>query len=524
MRGTSPLFSVVLPVYDPPLRFLRAAIRSVQAQTFGDWELILVDDHSPSPEIVPLLEGVAARDPRIKLVKRAENGGISVASNDAVAAASGEFIVLLDHDDLLAADALAEMARAISSEPEVDYLYSDEDKVGKHGRFFDRFDKPAWSPERMRHQNYACHLSVLRTSLVRDVGGFDSRYDGAQDHDLVLKVSERARKAMHVPRILYHWRAVKGSEALVPGEKPYAWQAGVRAVQAHMDRVGIAATVDFGKVSGTYSIVRTIPDSLRVSIVIPTRGASGTVWGKSRCFVVEAVRSALDKAGHLSVQVVVVHDAETQPRVLTELTRIVPVGDLLLVPYDEQFNFSRKCNLGVLASDGDVVVLLNDDTQARSEGWLVQLVAPLLEPDVGMTGARLLFEDGTLQHGGHEYARSDYLHAFQGAKDGSAGPAASLLVARECSGVSCACAALRRETFIEVGGMSERLPVNFNDVDLSHKVARGGYRILWIADAVLYHFESKTRTRSVHAWEAQLVRDRWGAPIAARDPFVPKWR
>jgi glycosyltransferase involved in cell wall biosynthesis len=520
----APLFSVITPVYNPPQRFLCAAIRSVKAQTFDDWELILVDDGSTDPEVLPILEDAVQSDSRIKLIRRSENGGIAAASNDAVAAATGEFVALLDHDDLLRAGALAAMADAIMHEPEADYLYSDEDRVTEGGVHFGLFEKPDWSPERLRHQNYACHLSVLRTSLVRAVGGFDSRYDGAQDHDLILKVTERARQVAHVPECLYSWRILPGSTAYEIGEKPEAWANGVRAVQAHMDRMGVAATVDLGVSDGTYSITRSIPDDMRISIVVPTRGSVGMVWGENRCFVVDAVRSALEKAGHGSVQVVVVHDLDTRPGVLAELTEIVPAGDLLLLPYEEEFNFSRKCNLGVLASDGEVVVLLNDDTQARSDGWLVQLVAPLLEPDVGMTGARLLFEDGTLQHGGHIHAHGAYRHAFVGASDSDPGHAACLLINRECSGVTSACAALRRETFLEVGGLCEKLPSNYNDVDLSNKVARAGYRMLWMADAVLYHFESKTRDPRVSREEIDFVRARWGFPYQRSDPFLPVWQ
>ncbi len=521
--SVAPLFSVITPVYNPPPRFLRAAIRSVQAQTFQDWELILVDDRSPDPDILPILEEAARSDGRIRVLRRGENGGISAASNDAVAAASGQFIALLDHDDVLAADALEVMAEAITREPEVDYLYSDEDRLTEGGVYFGLFEKPDWSLERLRNHNYATHLSVLRTDLVRAVGGFDSRYDGAQDHDLILKVVERARRVVHVPKCLYSWRILPGSTAHDIAEKPEAWTNGVSAVQAHLDRLGIEAEVTYGRSDGTYAITRSIPADLRVSIVIPTRGATGMVWGENRCFVVEAVRSALERAGHASVQVVVVYDTDTRPSVLAELAQVVPEGDLLFLPYDEEFNFSRKCNLGVLASDGDVVVLLNDDTQARSEGWLVQLVAPLLERDVGMTGARLLFEDGTLQHGGHVHAHGAYTHAFIGAREGDLGHAACLVVNRECSGVTCACAAIRRETFVEVGGLCEKLPSNYNDVDLAHKVARAGYRMLWMSNVVLYHFESKSRDPRVSTEEIEFVRARWGLPYQAGDPFLPVW-
>ena len=516
MSERAPFFSVLTPVYDPPLAALSAAIESVRAQTFRDWELILVDDASTSDAVRALLARAAAGEERITVIERAANGGIVASSNDAVRAARGQFLALLDHDDVLVPHALEHVHAVLAESPEADYVYSDEDKIDAEGERYDEFRKPDWSPERLRGQMYTGHLSVLRASLVRDVGGFRAGYDGSQDHDLVLRVTERARQVVHVPEVLYHWRVVPGSAAGDTEAKPYAWVAGRRAVQDQLDRLGIAGTASYGRVPGTYRIERIADPSTSVSVIIPTRGSSGLVWGERRSFVVEAVASVLARTS-LPVEFVVVYDVETPPDVLERLRQLA--GDrLVLVPFVEPFNFSAKCNAGFIASTGDVVVLLNDDIQAITEGFLEQLVAPLAEHDVGMTGARLLFANGRLQHGGHVYRDGHLGHAFLGASPDDPGPFAALWVNRECSGLTAACVALRRETYEEVGGMCEELPGNFNDVDLAYKVRGTGARLLWLANVELYHFESQSRDRVVHQWEYDFVTRRWSVP--RRDVFL----
>ena len=505
-----PFFSVLTPVYDPPLDALQAAIASVVDQTFTDWELILVDDCSPSQAVRDILHA-AATDARITVIERAVNGGIVAASNDAIEAATGTFVVLLDNDDMLAPRALAKAAAAIVADDEIDYLYTDEDKIDAAGVHYDVFRKPPWSPERLRGQMYTSHMSVVRTSLVRDVGGFRLGFDGSQDHDLILRVTELARSVVHLPEVLYHWRVVPGSTAGDASAKPYAWDAGRRAVQSHLDRVGVDATVAFGGVQGTLSINRKAQGDATVSVVIPTRGSSGFVWGEERIFVVEAVRSVLEHAGYPHLEIVVVYDLETPGDVLARLVELA--GDrLVLVPFAAEFNFSAKCNAGFLAATGGLIVLLNDDIEAVDDGFIAQLVAPLDEPGVGMTGAHLLYEDGRLQHAGHVYSQGELMHAFMGAGADDPGPFAALEVSREVSGLTAACVALTRETYDEVGGLCERLPVNFNDVDLSLKIRSLGLRLLWLENARLYHFESQTREPRVHAWEYELVTERWHFP------------
>jgi GT2 family glycosyltransferase len=515
---SAPLFSIVTPVYEPPLEVFEETFASVVAQEHTDWEWILVDDASPSPQVRDFIREQAATDPRIRLVERSENGHIVKASNDGVDAARGEFIAFVDHDDLLAANALKAMARHIGANDDVDYLYSDEDKADEDGNLHSEFRKPRWSPERLRGQMYTSHLSVMRTSLVREVGAFREGYDGSQDHDLALRVSERARRVVHVPQVLYHWRAIAGSAAADIDAKPYATIAGQRAVQDQLDRLGIRGRVEQGREAGRYVIERELDPEVKVSIIIPTLGGSALVFGERRVLVEETVRTALEKTDHDNVEVVVVYDEPTPPRVLERLRELA--GDkLVLEEFTKPFNFSEKCNVGALRATGERLVFLNDDVEVISDRWLENLVGPLDEPDVGLTGAKLYFSDSSIQHAGHGYWGKHYHHPFRFRTREDSGPFGELIVNREVTGVTAACAAIRREVFLGIGGFTEALPSNFNDVDFCYKVNHHGYRTVWVANCELFHFESQTRDGTVQSWERHFVVRRWGIPD--KDLYTP---
>lgn len=507
----SPVFSIVVPVYNTDHAMLRAAVDSVLRQTFEDWELILVDDASTREGLAEVLDELEASDPRVIVVRRETNGGISLASNDALAVACGDFMALLDHDDLLAAGALRAVADAIEADDRIDYIYTDEEKVDEEGRLYDAFAKPDWSPERLRGQMYLGHLSVMRRSIVDEVGGFRPEFDGSQDHDLALRVTERSRVVHHIPLSLYRWRAHAESTASSSDAKTYTWDAGVRAVQGQLDRLGIRATARRAGWPNCIAVDHVLDPETRISIVIPTRGSSGTVFGHRRVFVLEAVRSILAHADHENLEIIVVYDVDGTPSDV--LRRLAHMSKRVrLVPYAQAFNFSEKCNIGVSESTGDVIVLCNDDIQLMPGGSLRALVGPLAEREIGMVGAYLLYEDGHVQHAGHQYSEGGFRHALTGWRDGDAGPFAALQIDREVSGVTAALAAMRRDDYIAVGGLSEDLPVNFNDVDLCMKVRGAGFRIVWAHQARAYHFESRTRERTVEATEVATLRRRWGRP------------
>ncbi|MBD8606667.1 glycosyltransferase [Aeromicrobium sp. CFBP 8757] len=503
-------FSIITPVYNLPVDILAETVESVLAQTYQNWEWILVDDCSPNGDVLPALKAHAERDPRIVVHARPVNGGIVAASNDGIDRATGEFIALLDHDDLLTTDALSTMSRAIDELPDdIDYLYSDEDKVLEDGTLGHAFRKPDWSPERFRHHMYTCHLSVIRTSLVKTLGGFRPGYDGSQDWDLVLRVTEQARRIHHVRRVLYHWRMMEGSTAGDSTAKPYARDAGARAIKDHLDRLGVAASVEYRSDLANYELHREPDLTTPTSIIIPTRGSVGRVWGTQRCFVIEAVRSVLAHTQHQSLQFVVVYDTSMPDQVIDEL-RTIPGADVTLVPFEAPFNFSTKCNLGALHATGEILVFLNDDIQAESDEVIGQLIAPLSEPGVGMTGPKLLFENQRIQHAGLLSGPAGYGHSHYKAIAG--GPRrVELSINREVSALTGACIAITANLFHEVGGFTEQLAVNYNDVDLSLKVRRDNYRLVWLWDVVLWHFESISRSPVVHAWETAFMTQRWGA-------------
>jgi len=524
----SPRFSIITPVFDPPPEVLRATIASVQAQTVGDWELVLVDDRSTDPRIGPILREAAAQDPRLRVIFRPTNGGIVEASNDALDAATGQWIVLLDHDDLLVRHALASMAAAIDADPTIDYLYSDEDQISPEGDLVNAFYKPDWSPERLRGQNYCCHLSVIRSTLLEEIGGFRPGFDGSQDYDLILRVTERARRVHHVPEVLYHWRQLPSSTAASIDAKPYAIDAGRRAIQEHCDRVGIAARVESKDPPGTYRVRRSIAEPPRISVIVPTRGSSGRVWGVERCFVVDALRSLLERSSYPDLEFVVVADRDTPRASIDALHRLA--GDRLeLVWYDDEFNFSAKINLGRVHASGELLLLLNDDVELVSPDAIEVMAALALERDVGTVGAKLLFSDGTLQHGGHVY-NGDPNHIFFKGSSEVHGPFSMLTIERECIGVTAAALMIRAEVFDEVGGFSPALANNFNDVDFALKVHEAGYRSIWSPFAVWYHFESVTRDPTVNSEEYELLHRRWSHRLVSDpyfnpnlEPYRPDW-
>jgi O-antigen biosynthesis protein len=515
---TPPRFSILTPVYETPPGVLGKMLASVWRQSYGDWELCLVDDCSADPEVARILEAAAA-DPRVRVERRAVNGGIVAASNDALAMARGEFVALLDHDDALHPDALHHVAAAIDGNPEADYVYTDEDKIDPRGLHVEPFFKPDWSPERMRTQMYTCHLSVLRRALVEEVGGFDAEFEGSQDWDLVLKVTERARVVLHVPRVLYHWRiletsAAGGGEAV----KPYAFEAGCRAVQAHCDRIGLPARVERDDADPGVLHLRPQPRSEPlVSIVIPTGGGIRDVRFEPKVLVVNCVRSIVERSSYENYEIVVVIDDSVLPVIVQEL-RDIAGERLRLLRFEGEFNFSAKINLGVVRSAGEHVLLLNDDIEIATPDWLERMVMYSSQPGVGAVGGRLLFGDGRLQHVGISFDDGLPHHHYYGYAGDAKGYMNAVRIARNCLGVTAACLMSPREVFEQVGGMTRDLPLNFNDVDYCLKVHESGRRIVYDPDLVLYHLESSTRHPEVQAWEQERLVNRW-SHVVATDPY-----
>jgi GT2 family glycosyltransferase len=511
-------FSIVTPVFDPPADVLKAMLRSVHDQGFTDWEHCLVDDCSTAPHVRQILDRAAAADPRVRVVYRSQNGGIVAASNDALAMTTGEFVVLLDHDDELAPDALQAVDEALEANPEADYLYTDEDKIDERGARAFAFYKPDWSPERLRTQMYTCHLSVLRRSLVIEVGGFRQEFNGSQDWDLVLRVTERARAVVHVPEVLYHWRTLATSAA-GGGEaaKPWAYEAGTRAIQAHCDRTGFEAEVEHDRENaGIYLLHPRLRDAPLVSIVIPTAGQRREIRGEQVVLVNHCVESIMAKTSYDNFEIVCVVDDAVPAAVLDEL-RSLAGSRLTLVTCTGPFNFSERINSGVLRASGDHVLMLNDDMEVVTEDWLERLLMYSRAPGIGAVGAKLLFGDGTLQHAGVIVDEEGPGHIYRTYPGDHGGYFNMLKVANNFQAVTGACLMSRRAVFDEVGGLSTLLPLNFNDIDYCLKVRLVGLRVVVDPGTTLYHFESSSRSTVVTEHDVGVLHQRYG--YAFPDPY-----
>jgi len=512
-----PLISVVTPVYDATADVLEECIDSVRAQRYGNWQLCLVDDCSPSPHVWPQLAEAMLSDPRIFARRREVNGGIVAASNDAIAMAQGEIVVFLDHDDMLHPWALQRVADTFAEYSDVDYVYTDEDLIDPDGHRFSPFYKPDWSPERFRNQMYCCHLSAVRRDLGDRLGWLRDGFDGAQDWDLILRVTEEARRIVHIPEVLYHWRMVPSSVLSGDDVKPYAYEAAARALRGQCERLGIDAEVIELERRGHFRTKRKVIGEPMASIVIPTRGSRGTVWGAERVLVTEAVRSVVERSTWRNFELLIVADSSTPLDVLADLVDLARER-VRIIDYDKPFDFSDKCNLGALHARGEFLLFLNDDTEVIDADWLESLVGLGQEASAGAVGAELLFEDGRIQHVGHLALGGNPGHLMFGRSPDADANRLALWLDREVSGVTAACMLVRREVFDEVGGFSLDFPGNYNDVDLCHKIRAAGYRIVVTPHARLHHFESLTRDPQVITSELTKLQERWW-PELNRDPY-----
>lgn len=514
-----PLISLLVPVYRTPEIWLRRCLDSVLAQAYPHWELCVADDASPDPHVRAVLEEYARRDPRIRVEFRERNGHIAASSNTALAMARGEYVGLLDHDDELRPHALLAMAEAIVADRGVRLLYSDEDKIDGDGRRFQPYFKPDWNPDLLLGQNYLCHFSVLHTALAREVGGFREGFEGSQDHDLLLRCSERVDRAriVHVPRVLYHWRAIEGSTALRREAKDYAADAGARAVADHLARTGRAGRVE-QLPHGHYRVHWQLPaPAPRVAIIVPTRDRLPLLR--------TCVESVFARTDYPAFRIVVVDNGSVEPETLAWLEAQRAAGRIEVRRDDQPFNYARLNNAAVAACDDDVVVLLNNDVEVISRDWLAELVSQALRPGVGAVGAMLYYPDDTIQHAGVVLGLGGVAnHCYIRQPRGWPGHGARAKVVQEMSAVTGACLAMRRDTYLAVGGLDEQLQVAFNDIDLCLRLRERGLRNLWTPFAELYHHESATRghedsaeKRARFAGEVARMCERWGDRLH-RDP------
>ena len=502
-----PLISIITPVFNTPAVWLGEAVESVLRQAYENWELVLIDDGSTLGETVEFIATIGERDPRILVVRRESTGGISAASNSGLERASGEWISLLDHDDVLEPDALFAVVKYLQDNPETDLIFSDEDKITEEGLAAPQF-KPDWSPDFLLSYNYLCHFTTLRREIVERAGGFRPEFDGAQDYDLFLRVSELTNRIRHLPRILYHWRRSETSTSDNIRRKPQALEAGRRAVENHLRRRGERGHVTVDWQTHAYWVKRELRETRRISIIIATRDRIDLL---SRC-----IASIISKTSYPNYEIIVV-DNESKSDEAQEYFRNC---EHRVLQFHGPFNFSALNNLAVEQTTASWLLFLNNDVEVIESEWLTIMAEHVQRPEVGAVGARLLYPNDTVQHAGVVLGVGGIAeHAFRHFPAEAPGVSRQLQVTRNYSSVTGACLLTRREVFEEVGGFDEeRLPVTFSDVDLCLKMRRAGYLIVYTPFAKLYHHESASRRRSVEALETEVMRERWPEYLE-RDPY-----
>jgi O-antigen biosynthesis protein len=518
-----PLVSVVMPVHNPEVVWLEQAIASVQSQIYTSWELCVADDASSNPAVRNVLERYMQSDPRIKVVFRAQNGHISAASNAALALAQGEWVALLDHDDVLAEHALYWVVDAINRQPDCRLIYSDEDKMDDQDVRSDPYFKCEWNADLFYSQNMFSHLGVYYTSLLREVGGFQIGFEGAQDHDLALRCIERVAPAQihHIARVLYHWRMHASSTAHHTDAKPYAMVAGVRAINEHMARRGVDAKAEY-LVEG-YRLRYALPLILPlVSLIIPTRNGLRLLR--------QCVESILAKTTYANYEIIIIDNGSDDQATLCYMGDLALRPNVRVVRDARPFNYSALNNAAVKLARGSVVGLINNDTEVISPDWLTEMVSHALRPEVGAVGARLWYSDDTLQHAGVILGiRGVAEHAHRFLPRGHGGYFGRAALIQSFSVVTGACIVVRKALYEAVGGLNEvELQVACNDIDFCLRLREAGYRNIYTPYAELYHHESASRgfddtpeKQARSAKEVAYMHQRWGDALRNDPAYSP---
>lgn len=520
-----PRIAVLMPVYNTPEAFLREAIDSVIDQVYGNWELCIADDCSTEPHVRRTLHEYMERDPRIKVVFRSENGHIAHATNSALELVDAPWIAMFDHDDVLRAHALAEIVLEINRHPDAQIIYSDEDKIDEDGLRFDPFFKPDFSLELFRSQNYLNHLTVHRTENIRAVGGWAPDTIGSQDYDINLRIIERIdeRQIRHIPKVLYHWRAIEGSTALASSEKPLCFDNAVKALQRHIERLQLPAEIipleDIRYTRIRFSVPHPSP---LVSLIVPTRDKVDLLKA--------CLESIFSKTTYQNYEVIVLNNESEEPATLKYFEEIKACQNVRIVPIEGAYNYSRFHNQAVPLARGSIVGLINNDIEVITPDWLTEMVSWAVQPHIGCVGAKLYFGDDTIQHAGVIVGMGGVAgHAHKHRPRDHNGYFGNLRIVQNMSAVTAACMLFRKHIYAEVCGMDEvHLPVAFNDVDFCLKVREAGYKCVWTPFAELYHHESKTRgyedtpeKQARAAREVAAIKARWGKMIES-DPFYSK--
>jgi len=509
--GYRPLMSFVVPVYNPEPGVLRDTIESVLAQTYSNWELCLVDGASTQPGVHATLRSYAKKDARIHVTWLPENKGISGNSNAAVAQAHGEFVALLDHDDLVEPDLLFRVVEALNVNPDADLLYFDEDRASAAGDFFEQpFFKPKWSPETLLSVPFPVH-GVVRRQLLVDTGGFDSAMDGTQDWDLYLRLSERTSNCVHIPHVLYHWRMIAGSAAGNPDAKPYVYERQLAAIGGHMSRVTGRDAAARWHAPGCPRVTWA-PEPTFVSIIIPTKDKVALL---RRC-----VDSILRRTRYDAFEIVLVDTGSEEEATRIYYASLAQNSRITLVEYEGDFNYSRACNVGAKAARGDSLLFMNNDMEALEGDWLEELVRWSNLPDIGVVGAKLIYPDRTIQHAGIVVGAGGVAaHIYYGEDESAISMLGRVNWYRNYSAVTGALHMMRRDVYDAVGGYDEAYDISYSDVALCYRVVNLGYRVLYDPFVRIIHYESQSRDRTPSLHDTWLAAAELLPTIESGDPY-----
>ncbi len=515
-----PTFSILVPLYETPERFLVELIDSVKHQTYGNWELCFSDGSRDKEPLQRLISEYSSKDNRIKYIAEKKGPlGISENTNQAYEIATGDYIVLGDHDDLLRADALFECAKALNVSKS-DVIYTDEDKTdAKSKHFFEPNFKPDFNIDLLRSNNYICHMFVVSKALVEKVGLFDSAFDGAQDYDFILRCVEQANEVKHIPKAVYHWRTHQASTAATPEAKLYAFEAGKRAIAAHYKRLGLDAEVGNADNLGFYKTKYKIKGNPLISIVIPNKDH------------IEDLRKCMDsidqRSTYRNYEFIIVENNSEKNDTFEWYHELEKRDNVHVMYWDKEFNYSAINNYGVNYAHGEYILLLNNDTEIINPDCLEQMLGYCQREDVGIVGARLYYDDGSIQHAGVIVGYGGIAgHAFVALNEEDGLYQSRTKVACDYSAVTAACLMTKKSVFEEVGGLEEQFKVAFNDIDFCMKVRATGRLVVYNANAKLYHFESKSRgledtpeKQERFAREIRLFRERWPEILDKGDPY-----